>query len=120
MRLGSRPLMDTPDGEMPIIKTPISVVDCNASTMSMASGGEYLKRDHKHLDKNAVGQTHDSLLPPTDIFEADAMMRGLGGYIMKQREAMQVDSSSLANDAPVVDAPVVEKSAEIEPSLALN
>lgn len=115
MRLGSRPLMDTPEGDMPIIKTPVSVVDCNASTMSMASGGEYLKRDHKHLDKNAVGQTHESLVPPRDIFEADAMMRGLGGYIMKQREAMQVESSSLVNDAPAA-----EKPAEIEPSLALN
>lgn len=113
MRLVDRNFDKSPEGEKPIIKTPVSVVDCNASTMSMASGGEYLKRDHKHLDKNAVGQTHDSLVPPTDIFEADRMVRGLGAYIMEQREAMQIESSVAVPNAPDV-------SFDKEPSLPME
>ena len=34
MRLVDRNFDKSPEGEKPIIKTPVSVVDCNASTMS--------------------------------------------------------------------------------------
>ncbi|CAJ0596507.1 unnamed protein product [Cylicocyclus nassatus] len=52
--------------------------------MSMASGGQFVKRDKIHLDKNAKGESFSTLIPPRDVFDADRGLRGLSAYLREQ------------------------------------
>lgn len=92
------------NAELPILETPASIVDSCPTAMLAASGGQYAKRDKIHLDRNRGNETHESIVGVKDIFDADKIVRGLGGYLASRVEQITAPAAPAAPAEPAAPA----------------
>lgn len=88
-------------GYKPCLEGVVTIVDCSPTTLIAGCG--VAPKDQKHLDKSRGYESHDSIIPPRNLEEYNALNRGLGGMISRVRAAIRNTSSVPAESTASLD-----------------